>query len=105
MSTEKTRVTEEAAKFVWDLTYTALPPEAVRIGKRCVLDGLGLILAGSFEKCTRILVQFSESTGQPGKSSVLGRQSHETDRPLCGPDQWNCRACHGLGRQPAFNCS
>jgi len=82
MSTEKTRVTEEAAIFVSDLTYTALPPEAVRIGKRCILDGLGLILAGSFEKCTRILMQFSESTGQPGKSSVLGANPMKLTAPF-----------------------
>jgi len=69
---QETRVTAEAAGFVADLTYSELPPEAVRIGKRCILDGLGLILAGSFEKCTRILKEFCERTGQPGKSSVLG---------------------------------
>ena len=63
-------------------SYAALPPEAVRIGKRCVLDGLGLILAGSFEKCTRILVQFGESTGQPGKSSVLGANPMKLTAPF-----------------------
>ena len=72
MSSEETKVTEEAARFVSTLTYLALPPEAVRVGKRCVLDGLGLMLAGSFEKCTRILLRFSESTSKAGKSSVLG---------------------------------
>jgi len=82
MSTEDTRVTKEAARFVTNLTYTDLPPEAVRIGKRCVLDGLGLILAGSFEKCTRISLQFSESVSRPGKSSVLGATPMKLTAPF-----------------------
>lgn len=82
MNPDETRVTEEAARFVADLTYTALPPEAIRIGKRCVLDGLGLILAGSFEKCTRILTQFSESTSKAGKSSVLGANPMKLTAPF-----------------------
>jgi len=79
---QETRVTEEAARFVADLTYTALPQEAVRIGKRCVLDGLGLILAGSFEKCTRIALQFSSGVSQPGKASVLGADPARLTAPF-----------------------
>ncbi len=72
MSTGETRITEEVSQFVKALTYEALPSEAVRIGKRCVLDGLGLILAGSFEKCTRILIKSSEGISRIKGSSVLG---------------------------------
>ena len=54
---EHTKVTQEAADFARNLSFDALPAEAVRIGKRCVLDGLGLILAGSYEKCTQIVTR------------------------------------------------
>jgi 2-methylcitrate dehydratase PrpD len=72
MSTEETSVTKAVAQFVVDLTYAALPAEGLRIGKRCILDGLGLVLAGSFEKCTRVLIKFCEDTSRQKGSSVLG---------------------------------
>ncbi len=70
--TEITRVTEEAAQFVKELTFSSLPAEAVRIGKRCVLDGLGLMIAGSYEKCTQVVTQFSKRISQPQGATVLG---------------------------------
>lgn len=82
MNSESTNVTEETAKFVADLTYEALPDEAFRIGKRCVLDGLGLILAGSFEKCTRLLIKFSEGVSQKKGSTILGANPTRVAAPF-----------------------
>lgn len=82
MNSEETRVTQEAAEFVAALTYDDLPSEAIRIGKRCVLDGLGLILAGSFEKCTRILVRFSENISQTTGATVLGQNPLKVTAPF-----------------------
>ena len=70
--TETTRVTAEAAQFVKELSFESIPPEAVRIAKRCVLDGLGLMIAGSYEKCTQIIIQFSSRISQPQGATVLG---------------------------------
>lgn len=81
MNTEETSVTKEVAQFVAHLTYEALPDEALRIGKRCILDGLGLILAGSFEKCTRVLIKFCEDTGRNKGSSVLGANPVQLSAP------------------------
>ena len=69
---EVTRVTEEAADFVKNLSFETLPREALRIAKRCVLDGLGLMIAGSYEECTRIVTRFSSRVSQPKGSTVLG---------------------------------
>ncbi len=70
---EHTKVTQEAADFARNLSFDALPAEAVRIGKRCVLDGLGLILAGSYEKCTQIVTRFSSGVSQSRGATVLGK--------------------------------
>jgi len=82
MSDQETRITREAAEFAVGLTYAALPAEAVRIGKRCVLDGLGLIMAGSFEKCTRILRKHGDGISRPGKASVLGIEPLKLTAPF-----------------------
>lgn len=82
MSDETTNVTEQSAKFVETICYEALPVEAIRIGKRCVLDGLGLILAGSYEKCTRILTQFSEDISQTKGATVLGASPKKVTAPF-----------------------
>ena len=82
MSDKETKVTEEAAKFVVELTYEGLSPEAIRIGKRCILDGLGLILAGSFEKCTRILTDFSKDISRPEGASILGVNPLKVSAPF-----------------------
>lgn len=69
---EITRVTKESADFVRNLSYEDLPEEALRIAKRCVLDGIGLMIAGSFEKCTQVVTGFSSRISQPQGSTVLG---------------------------------
>jgi hypothetical protein len=39
--------TAAAADFVERTDFGAIPVEAIRIGTRCLLDGLGLFVAGS----------------------------------------------------------
>lgn len=70
--TEITRVTKESADFVRKLSFEELPAEAVRIAKRCILDGIGLMVAGSYEKCTRVITRFSTRISQPAGATVLG---------------------------------
>jgi len=69
---EHTRVTEESADFVRNLSFEELPAEAVRIGKRCVLDGIGLMVAGSYEKCTQVVTRFSSRISQLQGATILG---------------------------------
>ena len=69
---EHTRVTKESADFVRNLTFEALPDEAVRIAKRCILDGLGLMVAGSYEKCTQVVTRFSARVSQLRGATILG---------------------------------
>jgi 2-methylcitrate dehydratase PrpD len=51
-----TTITQQALRFVENTTYGDLPPEALRIGRRCIVDTIGLYLAGSRETSVRILV-------------------------------------------------
>lgn len=74
MNSQQTYVTKEAGQFVSKLRYENLPSEALRIGKRCVLDGLGVILAGSCQKCTEIVRKYSQGIGQAKEASIFGKQ-------------------------------
>ena len=55
MDKRETKITEEVSNFVAATRYDDFPAEAQHIAKRCVIDGVGVILAGSTEPCTRIL--------------------------------------------------
>jgi 2-methylcitrate dehydratase PrpD len=48
-------VTAAAAAFVERITFADVPQDALRIARRYLLDGLGLIVAGSEEETVRIL--------------------------------------------------
>jgi len=36
-----------SAEFVWQTKYEDIPGEVIELGKKSILDGLGLALAGS----------------------------------------------------------
>ena len=62
MST-KHQVTAEAISFIENVTYTDLPAEALRVGKRCMIDTLGLYLAGGLEHSVQMLARDAVETG------------------------------------------
>jgi 2-methylcitrate dehydratase PrpD len=72
MKSAETFVTQEAAAFTANLKFHDFPVEALRIAKRCVLDGLGLILAGSDQTCTAIIQRQSLDLGKNPEATVLG---------------------------------
>ena len=57
------KTTAAAAEFVDKITFEEIPAEAVRIGTRCLLDGLGLFVAGSEEHTVQLLVDDAAQTG------------------------------------------
>ncbi|MDA4845788.1 MmgE/PrpD family protein [Hoeflea poritis] len=91
---EQTAITDAAADFIERTGYADLPEEATRIAKRCVLDGLGLYVAGSDHEMVEILIEEARETGGredallPGRSDrvpapmaarVLGTSGHAHD--------------------------
>ena len=75
MKTEKMGITEEMANFVEGFGFKDLSPEVVHTAKRCIIDGIGVILAGTTETCTGIVREFARSVEGRGESSLLGRGS------------------------------
>jgi 2-methylcitrate dehydratase PrpD len=67
-----TSVTEQAVRFIGTARFEDLPAEAVRIGRRCVLDGFGLFVAGCAEESIRILVEDARDQGGRPDALLLG---------------------------------
>jgi len=72
MTKTDAKITDEVAAFVEKTAFGDFPAEAVRIAKRCVLDGLGLMFAGSVQDCTRIVREFSRKNSQGTGATAFG---------------------------------
>ncbi|HEX9898557.1 MAG TPA: MmgE/PrpD family protein, partial [Candidatus Methylomirabilis sp.] len=78
MSTERVRVqpgslTAYVADFIASTHYKDLPAEVVRLGKKSILDGLGLALAGSVAKSGQLLRRHLQGLGcSGGATSIIG---------------------------------
>ncbi|HEX7226643.1 MAG TPA: MmgE/PrpD family protein [Candidatus Binatia bacterium] len=78
---EGLKTTAAAAAFVEQVTADDLPNEAVRIGTRCVLDGVGLYVAGSEEHSVKLLMDEAEHVGGRGEALLLGRGKIKVPAP------------------------
>jgi 2-methylcitrate dehydratase PrpD len=65
-------LTQEVAEFIVRTTYQDIPLEAIKIAKRCLIDGTGVILSGSTDKASILLREYLKSMGGKAESSVLG---------------------------------
>lgn len=69
---ESTRITEDAAQFIETVRFDDIPEEALRIGKRCMIDALGLYVAGSEEHSVHILADEARDYGGRSDARLLG---------------------------------
>ncbi|MBI4183144.1 MAG: MmgE/PrpD family protein [Proteobacteria bacterium] len=72
MSPTQTAITAGAARFVEGLRFEDLPEEAVRTGKRCLVDGLGLFIAGTDEETLHLLIAEAKHQGGRAEALLLG---------------------------------
>ncbi len=65
-------LTREVAGFIVDTTYEALPDELIELGKKSILDGLGLALSGSVARSGAILQRYLQAQRLRGDTTVIG---------------------------------
>jgi 2-methylcitrate dehydratase PrpD len=65
-------LTQEVANFVAKTGYRDIPAEVLRLARGFILDGLGVALAGSTEKGTRIIQAHVRQMGGKSEAAVLG---------------------------------
>ncbi|MDI7258647.1 MAG: MmgE/PrpD family protein [Thermodesulfobacteriota bacterium] len=73
MTAEKAGITQEIAEFIVSSRYEDFPLEILQVAKRCIIDGTGVILAGSTEPCVQIVRDYVLSTGGKQESTFLGK--------------------------------
>jgi 2-methylcitrate dehydratase PrpD len=73
-------LTDYVSKFIATTAYSDIPDEVIELGKKSILDGLGLALAGSKAQTGSISRHYVESLGIcNGKATLIG--SAETSSP------------------------
>ena len=82
MESEKIRITEEIVHFVHATEYDDFHQDLLEIAKRCIIDGIGVILAGSTEPCTRIALDHVLSIKGGQESSILGKGKYKAPAHL-----------------------
>src|SRR5258706_1467631 len=68
------KLTAHTAEFVVNLKFADIPAEALELGKKSILDGLGLALSGSKAETWRFIQEYLKPFGFPplGGAAVLG---------------------------------
>ncbi|OFW13220.1 MAG: hypothetical protein A3F70_12020 [Acidobacteria bacterium RIFCSPLOWO2_12_FULL_67_14] len=73
--TTDTRATAAVIDFVTRTTLDRFPREAISIARQCIVDGLGVILAGSAARGTAIVRDYVRAGRETGEASVLGAET------------------------------
>jgi len=68
---ESGSLTAYVADFIASTRFARIPPEAVGLGKKSILDGLGLALAGSVAKSGALIRRHLQSLGCAGGASTV----------------------------------
>ncbi len=77
-------ITAQAIRFIERTTYADLPDEALVIGRRCMVDTVGLYLAGSQEASVRILIEDALAQGGRGDAPLPGAGAKKVPAALAG---------------------
>ena len=66
-------LTRYVSDFIVNTQYEDIPPDVIALGKKSILDGFGLALAGSVSTLAPLMKNYIESLGPcAGKSSIIG---------------------------------
>jgi 2-methylcitrate dehydratase PrpD len=66
-------LTAYVADFIVNTTYEGIPPEVIELGKKSILDGFGLALAGSKAESAPLCLRYLDTLGTTGgPSTVIG---------------------------------
>ncbi|MBT7527459.1 MAG: MmgE/PrpD family protein, partial [Rhodospirillales bacterium] len=80
--TENTHVTADACAFIESARFEDIPDDAIHVATRCVLDGLGLFVAGTAEHSVQILADVAVDQGGRADALVLGKGDARAPAPL-----------------------
>src|SRR5712671_6583181 len=74
-------LTEYVGKFIASTKYEDIPQDAIELGKKSILDGLGLALAGSRAQTGAICREYVEHLGIcGGRATIIGSSKKTSPR-------------------------
>jgi 2-methylcitrate dehydratase PrpD len=71
----ETRATAAVIDYVTTTTLDSFPAEAVSLAKQCIIDGVGVILAGSAARGSAIVREYIKAGKESGQSTVIGGET------------------------------
>jgi 2-methylcitrate dehydratase PrpD len=72
--TEPVRATAAVVDFITSARWRDMPADAVALAKRCAIDGLGVILAGSTTRGSDIVRAYARRNSGSAEATILGPQ-------------------------------
>lgn len=82
MEAKDSRITEEIANFVVNAKYEDFSSDIQRIARRCIIDGIGVILAGSTEPCVQITRDYVLSLEGKRECTIMGKGKNKAPAHL-----------------------
>jgi 2-methylcitrate dehydratase PrpD len=89
-----TGLTRAVARFVPALRFEDMPPEVLRISRRCILDGLAVMLAGTEQPGMAPLDRFIRRAGGSPEARLVGDAARRLPAALAA--LWNGTAGHAM---------
>src|ERR1700690_3653018 len=65
-------LTRQVATFIVNTTYKDIPADVIELGRKSIIDGLGLALAGSVAETGPLTREHLKSQGVSGGATVIG---------------------------------
>lgn len=87
-------LTQDAARFAATLKFSDIPAEALHIARRCIIDGLGVMLAGSEQPAIDVAERYAKLNGGSPHSRVVGDASLRVPAHMAA--FWNGLAGHAM---------
>ncbi len=93
-------LTKYVSEFIVNTKYADIPADVLELGRKSLLDGFGLALAGSASVMAPLVRQYLQNLGVNGKAAVIGSslKSARALRRLC---QWRLHPRRRFRRYPA----
>jgi 2-methylcitrate dehydratase PrpD len=91
---ETQSLTREAAEFAAALRYEDLPADVLHIARRCVVDGLAVMLAGSAQPALDVLDRYITKIGGHGQARLAGHGALRAPAHLAA--LWHGLAGHAM---------
>src|SRR5579862_5955276 len=94
MSPKHSSLTRAASEFAFELTFDDIPEDALHIGRRCIMDGLAVMIGGSDQPALEVLERYIDRVRGVEDARVVGNAGMRVPAHLAA--MWNGLAGHAM---------